>query len=130
MDRAQHHHDEARFEHLLGNLLRGGVFLAAVIVLIGGSLYVSRHGSEGVDRSVFHGEPADLRHPGEIAAQAFHLGSAGLIQAGLQVLVATPVVRVLFSVIAFLEERDFTFVVLTLVVLAVLLYSVMFRAAL
>jgi uncharacterized membrane protein len=46
-----------------------------------------------------------------------------LIQFGLLVLVATPVARVLFSVIAFIYERDWTYVAITMIVLALLCYS-------
>ena len=38
-------------------------------------------------------------------------------------LIATPIARVLFSVVAFALQRDRTYVVVTLIVLAVLLYS-------
>jgi uncharacterized membrane protein len=38
-------------------------------------------------------------------------------------LIATPVARVAFSVVAFALQRDRTYVVVTLIVLAVLLYS-------
>jgi len=38
-------------------------------------------------------------------------------------LIATPVARVAFSVVAFLMQRDRTYVAITLIVLAVLLFS-------
>jgi uncharacterized membrane protein len=56
-------------------------------------------------------------------ADALALSSGGVIQLGLLLLVATPVARVIFSVFAFARQRDFTYVVLTLIVLAILLYS-------
>jgi uncharacterized membrane protein len=46
-----------------------------------------------------------------------------LIQLGLLLLVATPVARVVFSVFAFARQHDLTYVVLTMMVLAVLIYS-------
>jgi uncharacterized membrane protein len=49
--------------------------------------------------------------------------AAAVIQLGLLLLVATPVARVIFSVFAFAWERDWLYVLLTLIVLAVLLYS-------
>jgi uncharacterized membrane protein len=39
------------------------------------------------------------------------------------VLIATPIVRVILSVVAFALERDLLYVAVTVVVLAVLLYS-------
>jgi Protein of unknown function (DUF1634) len=64
MGAANQNHRDARFEQLLGNLLRAGVLLAAAVVLLGGALYLARHGGERPDLKVFRGEPADLRRPG------------------------------------------------------------------
>ena len=47
----------------------------------------------------------------------------GLIQFGLLLLIATPVARVAFSVAAFAIQRDRLYVVVTLIVLAILTYS-------
>lgn len=49
--------------------------------------------------------------------------SRGIIEAGLLVLIATPVARVLFSVIGFTRQRDYAYVGVTLVVLTVLVYN-------
>ena len=57
---------EHQLENIVGNLLRVGVMLAAVVVFGGGALYLIRHGAISPDYRVFHGEPADsaqrLRH--------------------------------------------------------------------
>ena len=45
------------------------------------------------------------------------------IATGLLVLMATPVARVCFSVAAFAIQRDWVYVAITLLVLAILLYS-------
>jgi uncharacterized membrane protein len=119
---------DERVEQVVGNLLRAGVSLAAAVVLLGGLVYLARHGAEPVDYKVFHGEPEDLRSPVGIVADALALRGRGLIQLGLLLLVATPVARVVFSVFAFLRQRDITYVVVTLIVLAVLLYSLFFGA--
>src|SRR5262245_51572243 len=114
---------DERVEQFLGNLLRAGVVLAAVVVLAGGVVYLARHGGERVDHKVFRGEPADLRTPSGIVADAVALSGRGIIQLGLLLLVATPVARVAFSVAAFGRQRDRLYVLLTLLVLAVLLYG-------
>jgi uncharacterized membrane protein len=114
--------DEA-VDQVLGNLLRGGVLLAAAVVLAGGILYLVRHGSEPAGYSVFKGEPADLRSIGPIIRDALVPHGRGIIQFGVLLLIATPIARVIFSVIAFALQRDRTYVVVTLIVLAVLLYS-------
>jgi uncharacterized membrane protein len=114
---------DEQVEQALGNLLRAGVVLAAAVVVAGGALYLDRHGGELADHRVFVGEPADLRSPGGIVADALALSSRGIIQLGLLLLVATPVARVVFSALAFVRQRDFLYVILTLIVLTVLLFS-------
>jgi uncharacterized membrane protein len=47
----------------------------------------------------------------------------GVIQFGLLVLIATPIVRVILAVAAFAIERDGLYVVIGLIVLAILTYS-------
>jgi uncharacterized membrane protein len=51
------------------------------------------------------------------------LSEPDIIRFGLLLLVGTPVVRVVFSVIAFALERDWLYVWITLIVLAVLAYG-------
>jgi uncharacterized membrane protein len=114
---------EQRVEEVVGNLLRGGVTLASVVVLAGGILYLIRYGATQPDFRVFHGEPADLRSVSGIVKDALELRSRGVIQLGLLLLIATPVARVAFSVLAFILQRDRLYVVVTLIVLGVLLYS-------
>jgi uncharacterized membrane protein len=112
-----------RTEQLIGNLLRIGVIVAAGIVLVGGAVYLVRHGEQPAERRVFHGEPADLTTPSGIVADALSGRGRGLIQLGVLAMIAVPVLRVLFSVGAFALEHDWTYVAITLVVFAVLCYS-------
>jgi len=114
---------DERVEEVMGNLLRAGVSLAAAVALLGGIFYLIRYHSTSPGYRVFRGEPADLRSVSGILADAIELRSRGLIQLGLLLLVATPVARVVFSVFAFARQHDLTYVVLTLIVLAVLIYS-------
>ena len=114
---------DERVEGVIGILLRWGVLLAAAVVLAGGAIYLVRHGSTIPDYRVFRGEPSDLRNVSGIITDAVSWHSRGLIQFGLLLLIAVPVARVAFSVVAFALQRDRTYVVVTLIVLAVLLYS-------
>ena len=115
--------DDYRIEIIVGHLLRTGVILAASVVLIGAMLYLWRHGHEVPNYSAFHGEPESLKSPVEIFRGVMHLSARAIIQLGLLLLIATPVARVIFSAIAFAIERDGMYVVITLIVLAVLLFS-------
>jgi uncharacterized membrane protein len=114
---------DERLEYMLGTLLRAGVVLAATVVLIGGGLYLARHGGEVPSYHVFQGEPADLRSVSGILAEASTLRGRGLIQFGLVLLIATPVARVVVSAAIFALERDRRYVGITLLVLGVLVYS-------
>jgi uncharacterized membrane protein len=114
---------EQRLEEVVASLLRFGVNLAAGIVLLGGIVFLARHGHELPHYKVFRGEPTDLRTIDGIVRDARAFSGRGLIQLGLLVLIATPVARVAFSVVAFALQRDRTYVGVTLIVLALLLLS-------
>ena len=114
---------DQRVDEIIANLLRAGVILAAAVVLVGGMLYLVQHGSTIPDYRMFRGEPAYLRGVPAILRDARALDGRGLIQLGLLLLLATPIARVAFSVVAFGLQRDRTYVAVTLFVLAVLLYS-------
>ena len=116
---------DLRIELIIGSLLRAGVLLAASVVLIGGVLYLARHGHDTIDYTTFHGEPDALKSIPSVVEGVFSNHARAIIQFGLLLLIATPIARVLFSAIAFALEKDYMYVVITLIVLAVLLYSLL-----
>jgi uncharacterized membrane protein len=120
---------DEQVERFLGNLLRFGVLSAATVVLLGGILFLARHGTESVVPREFRGAPAELRSVPGIASEVVSLRARGLIQFGLLLLIATPVARVVFSVFAFARQRDWTYVAITLIVLGVLIVSLMYGGA-
>ena len=112
-----------RIEQVVGVMLRAGVLLAAALVAAGGVVYLFKYGTGAPRYGAFHGEPDDLRSVGGIVRAAAALRGRGLIQLGLLLLIATPIVRVVFSLIAFALQRDRTYVVVTAIVTALLLLS-------
>lgn len=114
---------ERRMDEIIGRLLQAGVILSALFVLAGGAVYHARHPEPVTDYRVFHGEPEELRTVSGIFHEALALHGRGLIQLGLLILIATPIARVAFSVTAFLHLRDWIYVVVTLIVLGLLVYS-------
>ena len=114
---------DKRIENILGNLLRAGVVFSAFIVLCGALVYLARHGREPADYRVFHGEPSELRSVPGVVRDAMELSGRGIIQLGLLFLIATPVARVIFSIWGFAAERDRMYVVFTVIVLAILIFS-------
>jgi uncharacterized membrane protein len=116
---------EEQVETFVGVLLRVGVTLAAGVVLLSGAFYLIRHGGEMPHYRVFRGEPDDLRHVGRIFAAARGGLARAAIQLGILLLVATPIARVAFSIVAFARQRDLKYVVVTCGVLALLLYGLL-----
>ena len=115
--------DDRRLELIIGNLLRAGVLLAAAVVLIGGVLYLAGHNGDRIGYRQFSpGGPA-IQSVAGILQSASHLDSEGLIQLGLLLLIATPVARVALAIVIFAVQRDRLYVVVTILVLAILLYS-------
>src|SRR5262249_1212518 len=110
-------------EKILGVLLRTGVVLAAAIVLVGGVVYLASNWREPPEYRKYREEPGRLRSVGGIVRDAMAGESKGIIQLGLLVLVATPVARVFFSILAFAVQRDLTYVLITSFVFSVLIYS-------
>ena len=114
---------DRRVELIVGNLLRAGVILSAVVVMLGGAIFLVRHGLQPAAYRVFRGEPSDLRSIHGILRQVVAFRGRGIIQLGLILLIATPIARVAFSLFGFSEEKDRMYVVFTAIVLVILLYS-------
>jgi uncharacterized membrane protein len=113
---------DEQVEGVIGNLLRIGVVTSALVVMFGGIQYLTRDaGHPAPDLRSF--EPEQLRNPVHIVREAIALHPLGLIMLGLLLLIATPVIRVIFSVTAFGLQRDYFYVLFTLLVLCVLVYS-------
>lgn len=93
------HPSAARLERLLGRLLITGVTAAAVCLAAGLLLFLAR--------------------PDGVAA-------ARVLNAGLVVLMATPILRVIVSAIEYARLRDWIFVATTLAVLGVLAATALF----
>lgn len=117
--------DEKRTEMVMGRLLQVGVVLAAVVVLVGGVMYLIRDSEPAAHYRIFTGEREDLRTLTGVIHDLPLLHWRAVIQFGLLLLIATPISRVLFSVVAFAVEKDYLYVVITLIVFAILLYSLM-----
>jgi uncharacterized membrane protein len=114
---------DRRLEVIISVLLRTGVIIAAMVVLLGGICFLSRHGQEQPEYHVFHGTPAIYRSVKGVIHAAGPSNCSAVIQLGLLLLILTPVARVAFSLAGFALERDRTYIALTSIVLAILIYS-------
>lgn len=118
--------DDQQMDEIISNMLRVGVLTAACLVLLGGVMYLFQHPGPIADYRHFHGEPLILRDPVQIFLGAVHGHAGEMIQLGLLVLILTPIARVFMCVVGFFTQRDRLYVIVSGLVLAVLLYSLVF----
>ncbi len=107
-----------RTASVIGWILRSGVIASAAITLLG-LLMIPFHpgGLAGLRLDTF---PHTV---GEVWVGLLGLNPLAIIALGLLLLIATPVVTVTTSAIAFAIERDRRFVVIAVLVLAILITS-------
>lgn len=105
-------------EKAVSFVLRAGVIVSAVIICLGLALLVVKGGlkaGERIDAAMAY--PSNLR---ALLAGLLVLDPASVLALGLVALIATPFARVAISIVAFALERDWSYVVITALVLAVL----------
>lgn len=101
---------------IIGGLLLGGVILSASIILLGVILLLLHHPDSFSNLNI----QSFPQTPASLWAGLVTLRSQAFIMIGLLLLIATPVLRVVVSVLAFALEHDRLYVIITLVVLAIL----------
>jgi uncharacterized membrane protein YfcA/uncharacterized membrane protein len=111
-------HQKELTAKLIGWILQGGVILSASIILVGLLMLPLRPGGLSVNRLLTF--PHTL---GQVWAGLLVLRPQAIIGLGLLLLIATPILRVAVSIVAFAIERDLRFVVITALVLVILLLS-------
>lgn len=120
---------DEHIEQIIGRLLQFGVLLAAVVVLIGGTMLIVHYGSIPANFRQFKGEDPVLKSVGSIAHGVATGDSRAIVQLGLVLLIATPVARVALTLVAFAAQRDRLYIAVTALVLAVLLYGLFWGRA-
>jgi len=120
---------EHEIEQMIGRVLQVGVLLAAAVTLVGGVLLLREQGSSHPVFSTFHGQPANLTSLSGVLRGARAGQSDSIVQLGIVLLIATPIARVALTLVAFIIQRDRTYVFITLIVLALLLYGLLFGKA-
>ncbi|MBC9929552.1 DUF1634 domain-containing protein [Chitinophaga qingshengii] len=108
----------------VGQVLRTGVISASAIAFVGGVMYLSRHGADSMpDYSTFTGEGKEYTTFSGIFRGLATFKPSAVIQFGALILLATPILRVFFSLVGFAVEKDRLYVVITLIVLGIILFS-------
>lgn len=116
-------------QQAIGGVLRIGVLIAAAVTLAGGVLLLAQHGGNPVALGTFRGEPTVLTSLVGIARGTLALNGDAVAQFGLVLLIATPVARVALTLVAFALQRDRAYVLITTIVLALLVYGLVFGGA-
>lgn len=101
-------------------ILQVGVVLSAIIILVGLSLLITQGGILGAQQ--LQAFPHTLN---QVWSNLLVLQPQAIIELGLILLIATPVLRVVISVIAFNMEHDRRYVIIALLLLAILMTSFM-----
>ncbi len=106
---------------VIGWVLQIGVTLSAFLILLGLVLLPTHAGGLSAERLLAF--PQTLL---QIWQGLFVARPQSIITLGLLLLIATPVMRIVVSIIAFARERDSVYVVITCMVLGLLLFSIFF----
>ncbi|WP_316826173.1 DUF1634 domain-containing protein [Pedobacter miscanthi] len=111
-------------EKIVGKLLRFGVITASLVVLLGGILFLAQNGTQArPDYHLFKGEESNFITFEGIFMGLFTFKPMAIIQFGVLLLIITPIMRIVFSLFAFILEKDKLYVVITLIVLAIIMIS-------
>jgi uncharacterized membrane protein len=109
-----------RAELIISGVLRGGVVLSAAIILLGVILYYLRN--PRANPAIAQPEPFPHSLTAVLSGLA-HVDGLAIIALGLLILLATPVIRVVVSIVAFALEGDRLYVAITALVLLILIVS-------
>lgn len=109
---------------IIGWVLRVGVFLSIAVCICGAAVYLFAHGHDIAHYGRFNGVPASIQ-AGELIKSIAALKGRAIIQTGIILLIATPIMRVLFSAIGFAAERDYLYTGITILVLLIIFISML-----
>ena len=122
--------DPDTMNNVVGNALRVGVVTSAVIILFGTVLLMANNGLSTTSNDLTYNTGRVPHGSFDISLSGLFSGVASLqpysiIELGVIVLLATPVTRVIISVLLFAAEGDKAYVYITAVVLTLLLFSML-----
>ena len=124
--------DDQKLAILISRTLRVGVALAVVLGLAGATLYLKGAGSDTTHFHDFAGENLPYTNVVKILPMALSSHSepsvvrgTAIAEIGLLFLMLTPMLRVLFAFLAYIQSKDWIFVGITSIVLGILCASVL-----
>ncbi|MBO9595787.1 MAG: DUF1634 domain-containing protein [Niabella sp.] len=110
---------------IVGNLLRYGVWLALSVGAIGGTVYLVKHGHESIHYSSFTESDKSIGQLVRETIAGLKEGSgSAIIFLGIILLFLTPALRLVLSFFSFLIEKDYRYVLITLIVMLIIGISI------
>src|ERR1700712_2563642 len=94
---------------IIGWILRGGVIISMLIVFIGGVIFLYNHGYSTPNYHEFKQVPYFIHNMAGILNGVLNRKGQAIIQLGILLLIITPIMRVAFSVIGFVIEKDYLY---------------------
>jgi uncharacterized membrane protein len=113
-----------RLELAIGRLLLVSVIVSFILVVIGGSAYLLKQGTDTVYYNSFRGEPQVYKSIIGIFSNALTFAPLGLIQLGLLILVIAQLLRVGMTAWLFIQSKEIIFAFISLFILVLLLYNI------
>lgn len=115
------HFTDLDLNRSVGNLLRLGVTISVATSLFG---FVKLF----IEGFTMPKDYSSLEVPEGTIWQSFfnslkNFEGIGIIQLGILILILTPLVRIIFALVGYIKERDYTYVIVSLIVLAIMLVS-------
>lgn len=118
---------DEQIQSALARVMLCGVLIAAAIMGAGLIWFVVTHEGLPAGDHVFNGEPKYLENPVSMIQRALELEDVGhrrsMIMIGVVLLLINPVVRVAFAAFGFAAQGDRLYTSISLLVLAVLIFS-------
>ncbi|MDR1653191.1 MAG: DUF1634 domain-containing protein [Prevotellaceae bacterium] len=126
--------NQKQTEIMIGKSLRVGVIASVLITLCGGILYLFQHQGLATQYAPapdetdahFAGAQPYLRGISTVVAHILQLDGAAIVQLGVIVLIATPLLRIVLSLAAFIIEKDKLYALIAAIVLTIILSNMFF----
>lgn len=117
---------EKTMDNVIGIILMAGTWLSVLLVAIGSAMYLSMYGHESWQQESLqaHIHPTTIKF---IWQFALSFSSLGIIELGLLLLVGTQIIRVALLCFYYTATKDYTFTLISLFILIMLIYSSLWR---
>lgn len=109
---------------LIGKILLIGVIISASIVLLGGIIFLMQHGTDIYVNQTFS-KSLEIFSVKSVMVGIIQFNARSLIIFGLSILFLTQLLRVILTALYFIEKKEFSYFWMSILVFAVLLYSIL-----